>query len=35
VFDQLDISKQPKQITKATLADEAYGSENFHDEISK
>jgi len=35
MFDQLDISKQYKHITKATLAGEAYGSDGFHKEISK
>jgi len=35
MFDQLDISKQRKQITKATLAGEVYGSKRFHHKISK
>ncbi|MFT5760685.1 MAG: putative transposase [Alteromonadaceae bacterium] len=35
MFDQLDINLQRKQITKATLAGEAYGSDAFHRKISK
>jgi len=35
MFEQLDINLQRKQITKATLAGEAYGSDSFHRKISK
>jgi putative transposase len=34
LFDRLDISQQQDKITRATIAGEAYGSENFHKKIS-
>ena len=34
MFDELDITKQQDQITKATLAGEVYGSNSFHNKIS-
>ena len=34
IFDELDISRQQDQITKATLAGEVYGSNGFHNKIS-
>jgi len=35
LFDELNITLQHAQITKATLAGEVYGSEKFHTKISK
>ncbi len=35
LFDNLDISQQQAQISKATLAGDVYGSDAFHTKISK
>ena len=34
LFNRLDITQQQEKITRATIAGEAYGSENFHKKIS-
>jgi len=35
MFNQLNINKQRKDIVKATLAGEVYGTDSFHSKISK